>query len=125
MVKRTQTIRQQIAEALFECVWPFCVIGAKRVNDGSQRFSEISVILRSLPWHILKSKTRNVSANSTQIQYKVDDSTIIKYLKTSEFFPHIKTKQGMTVHLSNKLETTLTKTNISYVLSTKTNAWQM
>ena len=32
MVKHTQTIRRQIADELFECVWPFCEIGAKRVN---------------------------------------------------------------------------------------------
>ena len=28
MGKHTQTIRQQIADELFECVWPFCEIGA-------------------------------------------------------------------------------------------------
>ena len=28
MVKHTQTIRQQIADELFECVWPFCGFGA-------------------------------------------------------------------------------------------------
>ena len=28
IVKQTQTIRQQIADKLFECVWPFCETGA-------------------------------------------------------------------------------------------------
>ena len=28
MVKHTQTIRRQIADELFECVWPFCGIGS-------------------------------------------------------------------------------------------------
>ena len=28
MVKHTQTIRRQIADELFECVWSFCEIGA-------------------------------------------------------------------------------------------------
>ena len=28
MVKHTQTIRRQIADELFERVWPFCGIGA-------------------------------------------------------------------------------------------------
>ena len=28
MVKHTQTIRKQIADELFEYVWPFCGIGA-------------------------------------------------------------------------------------------------
>ena len=32
MVKHTQTNRRQIADDLFECLWPFCGIGAKRVN---------------------------------------------------------------------------------------------
>ena len=32
MVKHTQTIRWQIADELFECVWPFCGVGALKVN---------------------------------------------------------------------------------------------
>ena len=28
----TQTIRRKIADELFECVWPFCKIGALRVK---------------------------------------------------------------------------------------------
>ena len=28
MAKHTQTIRRQFADELFECVWPFCGIGA-------------------------------------------------------------------------------------------------
>ena len=32
MIKHTQRIRRQIAEELFECVWPFCEIGAKWVK---------------------------------------------------------------------------------------------
>ena len=35
MVKHIQTIRQQIADELFECVWLFCEIGAKRVKSLS------------------------------------------------------------------------------------------
>ena len=34
MVKHTQTIPGQIADELFECVWPFCGIGAYRVKDS-------------------------------------------------------------------------------------------
>ena len=32
MVKQTQTIRWEIPDELFERVWPFCGIGASRVN---------------------------------------------------------------------------------------------
>ena len=32
MAKHTQTIRWQIANELFECVWPFCEIGTLRVK---------------------------------------------------------------------------------------------
>ena len=32
MVKHTQTIPREIGDKLFECVWPFCGIGAKRVK---------------------------------------------------------------------------------------------
>ena len=49
----------------------------------------------------------------------MDDSRIIKHLKTSEFLSHVNTKQDMTVYLSKKLETTLTKTKITYVISYK------
>ena len=35
MVKHTQTIRRQIAEELFECVWPFCGVGAERDKVSS------------------------------------------------------------------------------------------
>ena len=31
MVKHTQTIRRPIADELFECIWPFSKIDAKRV----------------------------------------------------------------------------------------------
>ena len=33
MVKHTQTIRRLFADKLFECVWPFCEIGALKVNS--------------------------------------------------------------------------------------------
>ena len=33
MVKHTQTIRRQIADELFECIWPFCGIGAWMDNN--------------------------------------------------------------------------------------------
>ena len=36
MVKHTQIIRQQFADELFECVWPFCEIGAKGVNTNQK-----------------------------------------------------------------------------------------
>ena len=32
MVKHTQTIRRLLADELFENVWPFCGVGAERVN---------------------------------------------------------------------------------------------
>ena len=37
MAKHTQTIRREIADKLFECVWPFCWIGTLRVNLGKFR----------------------------------------------------------------------------------------
>ena len=32
MVEHTQTNHRQITDELFVCVWPFCEIGAKKVN---------------------------------------------------------------------------------------------
>ena len=97
----------------------FANIFANQIIDESQRFSETRVIFDLYFETSLKPKTKNDRINSTEIQYKVDDSTIIKYLKTSEFLSHIKTKQNMTVYLSQKLETALTKTNISCVINYK------
>ena len=91
----------------------FTNVFSNQIIDESQRFSEIRVIFDLYLDISLKAKTRNDRTNSSQIKYKLDDSTIIKHLKTSEFLSHIKTKQDMTVYLSKKLETALTKTNIS------------
>ena len=33
MVKHTQTIRQEIADELFECVWLICGVGVYKVKD--------------------------------------------------------------------------------------------
>ena len=38
MPKHTQTIRQQIADESFECVWPFCEIGTKGVKNYEKCF---------------------------------------------------------------------------------------
>ena len=81
-----------------------------QIIDESQRFSEIRVTFDLYLDISLKSKIRDDRTNCTQIQYKVDDITIIKHLKTSEFLSHIKTKQDLTLYLSQKLETALTKT---------------
>ena len=97
----------------------FVNVFTNQIIDESQQFSEIRVIFDLYLDIFLKAKTRNGRTNSTQIQYEVDDSTIVKHWKTSEFLSHIKTKQGMTVYLSKKIETALTKTNICYVISYK------
>ena len=97
----------------------FVNVFTNQIIDESQRFSEIRIIFDFYLHTSLKSKTRNGRTNGTQILYKVDDSTIIKHLKISKFRSHIMTKQDWTVYLSQRLETALTKTNISYVKSYK------
>ena len=49
MVKHTHTIHRQTAGELFECVWPFCWVGAERVKI-KEKFKKYSLknILRSL-----------------------------------------------------------------------------
>ena len=37
MAKLTQTIRRQFVDELFECVWPFSGIGAKKVKVQSNK----------------------------------------------------------------------------------------
>ena len=41
MVKHIQTIRRQFPDALFECVWPFCEIGANEVIIFIFKFKKI------------------------------------------------------------------------------------
>ena len=36
MVKYTQTMRRLTAGELFECVWPFCVVGTWMINNALQ-----------------------------------------------------------------------------------------
>ena len=52
MVKYTQTIRRITANELFECVWPFCVTGADKVNNQKRielrLLFNIFLVLRNL-----------------------------------------------------------------------------
>ena len=44
---QTQTIRRQIADELFECVWPFYEIGAKRVKPSTSLFYHMNSFFRT------------------------------------------------------------------------------
>ena len=60
MVKQTQTICRQIADELFECVWPFCEIGAKMV-EGS-KFEQTEIWMKNEEW---KRQNFNLTLNFT------------------------------------------------------------
>ena len=61
MVKHTQKIRRQIANELFECVWPFCEIGAKRVqNLYNYRFRSFSAIVITFYYHTVQFSSRKM-----------------------------------------------------------------
>ena len=67
MVKHTHTIHRQTAGELFECVWPFCWVGAERVKI-KEKFKKYSLknILRSLrlfPVSIIWSSSGLVSGS--------------------------------------------------------------
>ena len=34
MIKHIQTIRREIADELFECVWPFCELALKELSQS-------------------------------------------------------------------------------------------
>ena len=46
MVKHIQKYRRQIADELFECVWPFCEVAAKRVKAYLMISKEIFIFLK-------------------------------------------------------------------------------
>ena len=62
-------------------------------------------------------KTRESRTKGTQIQYKSDETTIIKNLKTSKY--HIKPKQDLTDYLNKTLKIAITEANIPYVICNK------
>ena len=45
MVKHSQTIRRQITDELFECVWPFCETGAKRVKTLTHYKTDLKCVV--------------------------------------------------------------------------------
>ena len=57
----------------------FANVFTNQIIDESQQFSEIRVIFDLYVNIFLKAKTRNGRTNSTQIQYEVDDSAIVKH----------------------------------------------
>ena len=57
----------------------FVNVFTNQIIDESQQFSEIRVIFDLYLNIFLKAKTRNGRTNSTQTQYEVDDSTIVKH----------------------------------------------
>ena len=61
MVKHTQTI-PQFADALFECVWPFCETGAYRVS----RFGKCPEKLTVTSWyaHVRHKVSKFTKSNS-------------------------------------------------------------
>ena len=59
MVKHTQTIRRQIADELFEYVWSFCEIGAKK-DYGLALYSIPSLTLLVHPFTLFTNHERVV-----------------------------------------------------------------
>ena len=54
-LSNTQTIRRQITNELFECVWPFCGIGAQRVKrilahcDALNKTIYLIIFIKTVP----------------------------------------------------------------------------
>ena len=61
MVKRTQTICRQFADELFECIWPFCGIGAQRVKSVYDTY--YTPVIRPL---IVRTKMKLVNRKSIE-----------------------------------------------------------
>ena len=55
MVKYTQTIRRQIPDELFECVWPFCWIGAEKVNSILKKKQSNNYALKELEFLVFET----------------------------------------------------------------------
>ena len=60
MFKHSQTIRRQFSDELFECVWPFCEIGAERVKAFIKSFTK-QRIYRANGTIMVNGKSLNIS----------------------------------------------------------------
>ena len=60
MFKHSQTVRRQFSDELFECVWPFCEIGAERVKVFIKSFTK-QRIYRANGTIMVNGKPLNVS----------------------------------------------------------------
>ena len=76
---------------------------ANRVQLKSFTFKETRVTFDRYDELSLKSKTREIRAGGTQTQYKVEVNTFISNLKTKKFLSSTKTKEELTIYLSEKL----------------------
>ena len=77
MVEHTQTIRRQIADELSECVWPFCEIGAKKINPVTQNASK--------NWHLKKAKYVTLNGHISKTWTNLESR--LRFSESSFSFP--------------------------------------
>ena len=74
MAKRTKTIRRQIANELFECVWLFCEIGAKRAKKWKKlhtlEFGSFAVFLTIASGSWESNNLNSVSYDEASLRMK-------------------------------------------------------
>ena len=94
MAKHTQTIRRQIADELFGCVWRFCEIGAWRVkertaNVGSYIFlQEMLINIKTRHFHSSINHREQVFHRTLTAGY-FRPANIAKFLRTGFFIEHL------------------------------------
>ena len=74
MAKHTQTVRRQIADELFECVWPFCGVGGSSVKVY---LIHNFVLLNKLKWS-LRFQLLDISRLRVPVFLEVDHDFFLK-----------------------------------------------
>ena len=81
----------------------FCWCVSKIILKESQEIPEVRVLFDRYDGLSLKSKTTEDRTSGIQIQYTIEDDTIIKNITSEKFLSHLNTKRDLTKYLSCKI----------------------
>ena len=104
MVKHTQTIRRQFSEELFECVWPFCGVGAQRVKIISWWDAVSKTCHQNNVWHTRDFYIKK--GNDILLWTKQHVNTLKTYIKNGKGTPKNSIQKEKTTHFFCLLQNT-------------------
>ena len=107
MVKRTQTIRREIADDLFECVWQFCWIGAWRHNNKPLKPLNIFFVIYCLIKMIESQINEHVHSSISCLAVSSENCGSHFFFSFFSYFP-LKKQGSLKKHDQKNISTTRT-----------------